>query len=134
MSRHARLRHRLEWSWLGSGAYFLRDVWWNKMWRFNAPGKRRDAIVRDKIMLGSAMVLAVAGGAVFGALTGGWVARRLDADQAVRRAVPAVRADHRLDRVRAPRVARHPLVDPQGLDAVPRPDGVHHHPAHARGS
>jgi hypothetical protein len=73
MSRYARLRHRLEWSWLGSGAYFMRDVWWNKMWRFNAPGKRRDAIIRDKITLGAAIVLAVAGAAVLGALTGGWV-------------------------------------------------------------
>jgi omega-6 fatty acid desaturase (delta-12 desaturase) len=74
MTRYERLRHRLEWSWLGSGAYFLRDVWWNKMWRFNAPGKRRDAIVRDKITLGAAIVLALVGGAVLGALTGGWVA------------------------------------------------------------
>jgi acyl-lipid omega-6 desaturase (Delta-12 desaturase) len=73
MSRHQKLRHRLEWSFLGSGAYFLRDVWWNKMWRFNAPGKRRDAIVRDKITLGSAIVLAVAGTTVLGALTGGWI-------------------------------------------------------------
>jgi omega-6 fatty acid desaturase (delta-12 desaturase) len=73
MSRHQKLRHRLEWSWLGSGAYFLRDVWWNKMWRFNAPGKRRDAIIRDKFTLGSAMLVAVAGAVVLGALTGGWV-------------------------------------------------------------
>ncbi len=73
MGRHERLRHRLEWSWLGSGAYFMRDVWWNKMWRFNAPGKRRDAIIRDKITLGTAIVLAVAGAVVLGALTGGWV-------------------------------------------------------------
>lgn len=73
MGRRQRLQHRLEWSWLGSGAYFLRDVWWNKMWRFNAPGKRRDAIIRDKITLGSAIVLVVAGAAVLGALTGGWV-------------------------------------------------------------
>jgi omega-6 fatty acid desaturase (delta-12 desaturase) len=73
MSRHEKLRHRLEWSFLGSGAYFLRDVWWNKMWRFNAPGKRRDAIIRDKITLGTAIVLATAGAVVLGALTGGWL-------------------------------------------------------------
>lgn len=71
MNRHQRLRHRLEWSFLGSGAYFLRDVWWNKMWRFNAPGKRRSAIIRDKITLGSAMLVAVTGAVVLGALTGG---------------------------------------------------------------
>jgi acyl-lipid omega-6 desaturase (Delta-12 desaturase) len=73
MNRTQKVRHRLEWSFLGSGAYFLRDVWWNKMWRFNAPGKRRDAIIRDKITLGSAIVLAVAGTVVLGALTGGWL-------------------------------------------------------------
>ncbi|MFN8020146.1 MAG: fatty acid desaturase [Acidimicrobiales bacterium] len=73
MGRLGRLRHRFEWSFLGSGAYFLRTVWWQKMWRFNAPGKRRDAIIRDKITLGSVMLLVVAGAAVWGAFDGGWV-------------------------------------------------------------
>lgn len=68
-----RLRHRLEWSSLGSGAYFLRSVWWEKMWRFNPDGKRRRAIVRDKIGLGTVVMLAAAGAVVYGALTGGWV-------------------------------------------------------------
>ena len=72
MGRAARLRHRFEWSWLGSGAYFLRTVWWEKMWRFSAPGKRHDAIVRDKITLGSALAVTVAAAATIGALTGGW--------------------------------------------------------------
>ena len=71
--RLARLRHRFEWSWLGSGAYFLRSVWWDKMWRFSAPGKRHDAIVRDKRTLGAALVLLAGGAAVLGALTGGWL-------------------------------------------------------------
>ncbi len=72
-SRLARLRHRLEWSRVGSGLYYLRVVWWQKMWRFNAPGKRHDAIVRDKLRLGSAAVIAVASSVAFGALTGGWM-------------------------------------------------------------
>jgi acyl-lipid omega-6 desaturase (Delta-12 desaturase) len=67
-----RLRHRLEWSCVGSGAYYLRVVWWQKMWRFNAPGKRHDAIVRDKITIGSAVIAAVVSSMVIGALTGGW--------------------------------------------------------------
>ncbi len=70
----AKLQHRLEWSWIGSGAYFLRSVWWDKMWRYNAPGKRRNAIIRDKTTLTIAMVLALGGAATFGALTGGVVA------------------------------------------------------------
>jgi len=73
MGRLARLRHRFEWSFLGSGAYFLRTVWWQKMWRFNAPGKRHDAIVRDKIVLSSVLVVTIAGTVVAGALTGGVV-------------------------------------------------------------
>jgi omega-6 fatty acid desaturase (delta-12 desaturase) len=69
-----RMRHRLEWSWLGAGAYYLREVWWNKMWRFSAPGKRHDAIVRDKRTLGAVLVVALAAAATLGALTGGWLA------------------------------------------------------------
>jgi omega-6 fatty acid desaturase (delta-12 desaturase) len=68
-----RLQHRLEWSWLGSGAYFLRTVWWQKMWRYNAPGKRRNAILKDKSTLTVAMMIVVAGMVVVGAFTGGWV-------------------------------------------------------------
>ena len=73
LGRFGRLRHRFEWSCVGSGAYFLRTVWWEKMWRFNAPGKRHGAIVRDKITLGSFVALVAASAAVFGALTGGWM-------------------------------------------------------------
>jgi len=73
MSRYARLQHRFEWSCFGAGAYFLRAVWWDKMWRFNAPGKRRGAIVRDKIALATVLVVLVAAVAALGALRGGWV-------------------------------------------------------------
>ena len=71
MGRFARARHRFEWSRFGSGAYFLRTVWWQKMWRFNAPGKRHGAIVRDKLVLGAVLLLAFGGAATLGALTGG---------------------------------------------------------------
>ncbi len=74
MSRLARLRHRFEWSMFGSGAYFLRVVWWDKMWRFSAPGKRHGEIVRDKIVLGAVIALAIGGTSTFGALAGGWMA------------------------------------------------------------
>ncbi len=48
MSRKARLQHRLEWSCLGAGAYFLREVWWNKMMRYKANDKRGKVIKKDK--------------------------------------------------------------------------------------
>ncbi|MGA7758886.1 MAG: fatty acid desaturase, partial [Ilumatobacteraceae bacterium] len=34
LGRFAQLRHRLEWGPFGAGAYYLREVWWNKMVRF----------------------------------------------------------------------------------------------------
>jgi omega-6 fatty acid desaturase (delta-12 desaturase) len=71
LGRFGRLRHRLEWSFLGSGAYFLREVWWNKMWRFNPAGKRRDAVVRDKSTLGSALAVLLVAAIVLGLVTGG---------------------------------------------------------------
>jgi len=74
MGRFARLQHRVEWSCIGSGAYFMREVWWNKMWKFSAPGKRHDDIQRDKIWVAVVAGLAIAGSIVFGALTGGLLA------------------------------------------------------------
>lgn len=73
MSKLERLRHRLEWSALGSGAYYLRVVWWEKMWRFATTGKHAPAIRRDKRALGALLGTALAATAIVGALTGGWV-------------------------------------------------------------
>ncbi len=73
MKAVARLRHRFEWSFLGSGAYYLRVVWWEKMWRFAPGGKHRAAIRRDKFLLGSVMVVMLAIPAIVGAVEGGWV-------------------------------------------------------------
>jgi omega-6 fatty acid desaturase (delta-12 desaturase) len=68
-----RLRHRFEWSFLGSGAYYLRVVWWEKMWRFAAAGKNRTAIRRDKFGLGAALALALAVPVIVGAMQSGVV-------------------------------------------------------------
>lgn len=73
LGRLKRLQHRLEWSSVGAGVYFLRSVWWDKMWRFTPDGKRRGAILRDKLSLGTVMAAAIAAAVVIGALTGGWV-------------------------------------------------------------
>ena len=71
LGRFARLQHRLEWSCLGSGAYFIRTVWWNKMLRFRASEKRRHAVVLDKLVVGLVLSVAVAGSAVWGGFHGG---------------------------------------------------------------
>ncbi len=67
----ARLRHRFEWSLLGSGAYYARVVWWEKMWRFAAAGKSRSAIRRDKFVLGSVLALVLALTVIAGSIQGG---------------------------------------------------------------
>lgn len=71
LGRLARLRHRLEWSWAGAGAYFLRTVWWQKMMRFRPDGRRRAAILRDKAFLALALGTVVGAVAVAGWLSAG---------------------------------------------------------------
>ena len=72
LGRLARLRHRLEWSWLGAGAYFLRTVWWEKMMRFKANEKRRGSIRNDKAFLFVGLGAATALAATIGGLRSGW--------------------------------------------------------------
>ena len=74
LSRVKRLVHRLEWSSVGAGVYFLRSVWWQKMWRFTPDGKRRGTILREKLSLGALMLAIIAATATLGAFTSGWVA------------------------------------------------------------
>ena len=101
----ARLRHRFEWSFLGSGAYYLRVVWWEKMWRFAAGGKHRRgdparqarSRVRDDRGVGVAASSGrsrAAGSTPSGFPVKLFVVPFLD-----------LRPGHRLDRVRPPRVA-----------------------------
>jgi len=58
MSRPARLRHRIEWSWWGAGAYYLREVWWNKMIVGAPPARWRRAVRRDRVIVATFVVLA----------------------------------------------------------------------------
>ncbi|MEZ5409239.1 MAG: fatty acid desaturase [Acidimicrobiales bacterium] len=66
LSRVGRLRHRLEWSWLGCGAYYLREVWWNKMIRFDPPPKHAAAVRTDFRLVSAWMVLTLGGSAALG--------------------------------------------------------------------
>jgi len=67
LPRWKRLRHRAEWSWFGSGLYYGREVWWNKMMRFTPPARYRDAIRRD-----SRFVYTVAGLVTVATAAMGW--------------------------------------------------------------
>jgi omega-6 fatty acid desaturase (delta-12 desaturase) len=57
-SRWQRARHRLEWSRLGAGSYYLREVWWNKMITFTPPERYRAAIRRDTRFVAVAAAIA----------------------------------------------------------------------------
>ena len=71
LSRYHRLRHRLEWSPIGSGAYYFRAVWWEKMVRFTPEGKRGDAYKADNVRLYARFAVLVAALATVGAFQGG---------------------------------------------------------------
>jgi omega-6 fatty acid desaturase (delta-12 desaturase) len=62
LPRWQKMRHRAEWSWIGGGLYYLRDVWWNKMIAFDPPAKWKSKIRRDRAFV--AAFLVVAGGAL----------------------------------------------------------------------
>jgi omega-6 fatty acid desaturase (delta-12 desaturase) len=78
-----KLRHRVEWSALGAGAYYLRDVWWNKMMHFTPPPKLARDMNRDWwIVVGFAAVATLGLGALgvwtYGTLTGAiWMVLKL---------------------------------------------------------
>jgi len=82
-SRYGRLRYRLERSWAGSGAYYVRDVWWNKMVTFRPPEKLAKRIHRDWALVATWVVLASGGAAALGyarsgtALAAAWMVVKL---------------------------------------------------------
>ncbi len=78
MGALARLRHRFEWGPVGSGAYYLREVWWNKMVRFKPPKRWAKAMNRDRALVAAFLVptmvaTVVAGGGVIGWSGGLWL-------------------------------------------------------------
>lgn len=54
-----RLRHRVEWGPLGAGAYYLREVWWNKMVRFRPPARWAGAARRDQGIVAAFAAIAL---------------------------------------------------------------------------
>ena len=75
MSKLGRLRHRIEWSWLGAGAYYLREVWWHKMIVGAPPARWAKGIRRDRFIVWTfvsiaALALGLIGWAQFGSVVG----------------------------------------------------------------
>ncbi|MBV9042025.1 MAG: fatty acid desaturase [Acidimicrobiia bacterium] len=60
MSKLKRLRHRLEWSWLGAGLYYMREVWWHKMVVGKPPARWVKSIRRDRWLVLGFVVTAAA--------------------------------------------------------------------------
>jgi omega-6 fatty acid desaturase (delta-12 desaturase) len=58
MGRWKRMRHRLEWSWLGAGAYYIREVWWNKMIVGKPPARWVKSIRRDRLFVAGFLVIS----------------------------------------------------------------------------
>ena len=72
-----RLTHRLMWSWLGGGIYYLRDIWWRSMIRFTPPEKIRSKVRRDYIVVGSYTAAASLAVLALGFNSGGTLASAL---------------------------------------------------------
>jgi len=68
LSPVGRLLHRVEWSWWGTGVYYLKEVWWQKMIVFRAPARWVTAIRRDRRLTWSFVLTFATGLAVVGAL------------------------------------------------------------------
>ncbi len=73
MSRVRRLRHRIEWSWFGAGAYYTREVWWNKMISGKPPARWAKAIRRDRFIVLAFVAIAAVVLSLFGYADGGGV-------------------------------------------------------------
>jgi omega-6 fatty acid desaturase (delta-12 desaturase) len=67
LPRRKRLLHRIEWSPLGYGLYYGRQVWWNKMMHFTPPVRFARAIKRD-----TRVMKAITGTIAIGLLALGW--------------------------------------------------------------
>lgn len=75
MSTFGRLRHKLEWSWLGASAYYTREIWWHKMMVGRPPARWIKPIRRDRIIVNvwiavTCVALAVAGFLRYGTVAG----------------------------------------------------------------
>jgi omega-6 fatty acid desaturase (delta-12 desaturase) len=72
LGRFARLRHRVEWGPFGSGAYYFREVWWNKMVRFPKPKRWARRMRADQMLVAAFVGGTLAALVAFGGAGGVW--------------------------------------------------------------
>ncbi len=53
MTKAQKLAHRLKWSCIGGGIYYLWDIWWKRMILFTPPEKMQPDVRRDRWVVGS---------------------------------------------------------------------------------
>src|SRR5688500_5114718 len=68
LSTMRRLVHRLEWSMLGAGAYYLRNIWLRRMVLFTPPAKWVRGVNRDRLLVSSVPTVTTFGVLVLGGL------------------------------------------------------------------
>lgn len=73
LGRVQKLVHRLEWSSIGAGAYYVHRVWWEKMVRFPAPARWRTAMRRDQMLIVAFAALGLALSVGFAGVAGLWI-------------------------------------------------------------
>ena len=66
LNRFQKMQHRIEWSFLGSGFYYIRNVWWDKMISFTPPERYRAKIKKDVRFVGAFGALTIASLFTFG--------------------------------------------------------------------
>lgn len=71
LGRLGKLRHRLEWSALGAGFYYVTRIWWSKMVVLRAPKRFRAGITKDRIFFGVLLPIFAFGAAVLGGILHG---------------------------------------------------------------
>jgi omega-6 fatty acid desaturase (delta-12 desaturase) len=71
MNKMHRLIHRLEWSMLGAGAYYLRNIWLKRMVMFTPPAKWVRGVNRDRLLVSSVAGVTTFGVLVLGGLFSG---------------------------------------------------------------
>jgi len=77
LSRWGKIRHRVDWSILGAGTYYTREIWWNRLMRMPPPNKMAGAFLRDRLAVIAYLLMMSAAVAGFGWTQSGTVAGAL---------------------------------------------------------
>ena len=71
MNRWRRFVHRIEWSMIGAGSYYLRNIWLKRMVLFTPPAKWVRGVNRDRVLVGAVATVTTFGVLALGGLFSG---------------------------------------------------------------